>query len=70
MLLKLKSSNHNVAVKLIASAKDLEMIARHKEPKIRAVEGWRFEVFGKDASRLKNGEISLSFDKNGLCIKS
>ena len=69
LLLKLKSSSHNVAVKLIASAKDLEMIARHKEPNVRAIEGWRYEVFGKDALRLKNGEISLSFDKNGLCIK-
>ena len=69
LLLKLKSSIHNVAVKLIASAKDLEMIARHKEPKVRAIEGWRYEIFGKDALRLKNGEISLSFDKNGLCIK-
>ena len=69
LLLKLKSSIHNVAVKLIASAKDLEMIARHKEPKVRAIEGWRYEIFGEDALRLKNGEISLSFDKNGLCIK-
>ena len=56
-------------MKLIASAKDLEMIARHKEPNIRAIEGWRDEIFGQDALRLKNGEISLSFDKNGLCIK-
>ena len=69
LLLKLKSSTHNVAVKLIASAKDLEMIARHKEPNIRAIEGWRYKIFGEDALRLKNGEISLSFDKNGLCIK-
>ncbi len=53
----------------INAAKDLEMIARHKEPKVRAIEGWRYEIFGEDALRLKNGEISLSFDKNGLCIK-
>jgi len=66
VLLKFNASYHNVATKLIASSKDIEMIARHEKPKIRALEGWRFEIFGEDALKLKNGEISLTFNEDGL----
>ena len=66
VLLKFNASFHNVATKLIASSKDIEMIARHEKPKIRALEGWRFQIFGKDALKLKNGEISLTFNNDGL----
>ncbi|MDC3081523.1 ribonuclease D [Paracoccaceae bacterium] len=66
VLLKFNASYHNVATKLIASSKDIEMIARHEKPKIRALEGWRFEIFGEDALKLKNGEISLAFNDDGL----
>ena len=46
-----------MATKLIASSKDIEMIARHEKPNVRALEGWRFEIFGENALKLKNGEI-------------
>ena len=66
VLLKFNASYHNVATKLIASSKDIEMIARHKKPNIRALEGWRYKIFGEDALKLKNGEISLTFNDAGL----
>ncbi len=66
VLLKFNASYHNVATKLIASSKDIEMIARHEKPNIKALEGWRFKIFGEDALKLKNGEISLAFNENGL----
>ena len=66
VLLKFNASCHNVATKLIASSKDIEMIARHENPNVRALEGWRFKIFGEDALKLKNGEISLTFNDNGL----
>ena len=68
VLLKFNASCHNVATKLIASSKDIEMIARHEKPNIRALEGWRFKIFGEDALKLKNGEISLTFNETGLHI--
>jgi len=70
VLLKFNASHHNVATKLIASSKDIEMIARHKKPNIRALEGWRYKIFGEDALKLKNGEISLAFNENGLHLVS
>jgi ribonuclease D len=60
MLLKIQSSEHEVASKLIASVSDLEKLAMHNTPDIPAMKGWRYEVFGKDAVALKNGEIALS----------
>ncbi|MDC3075731.1 ribonuclease D [Paracoccaceae bacterium] len=66
VLLKFNASYHNVATKLIASSKDIEMIARHEKPNIKALEGWRFKIFGEDALKLKNGEISLAFNQDGL----
>ena len=66
VLLKFNATHHNVATKLIASSKDIEMIARHENPNVRALEGWRFKIFGEDALKLKNGEISLTFNDNGL----
>ena len=66
VLLKFNASFHKVATKLIASSKDIEMIARHENPNVRALEGWRFKIFGEDALKLKNGEISLTFNDEGL----
>ena len=46
------------------------MIARHEKPNIRALEGWRYKIFGEDALKLKNGEISLAFNQDGLKLVS
>lgn len=70
VLLKFNATHHNVATKLIASSKDIEMIARHEKPNIRALEGWRYKIFGEDALKLKNGEISLAFNQDGLKLVS
>jgi ribonuclease D len=48
-----------VAPRLVASGDDIEKIALQDTPKIPAMKGWRFEVFGKDAQALKDGQISL-----------
>ena len=60
VLLKAAAARHRVAAKLIADAEDLEAIAVAKEPDIPALKGWRRELFGDDALRLKRGEIALA----------
>ncbi len=60
VLLKARSEETGVAPKLIASAADLEEIAAMNEPDVPAMHGWRREVFGDDAMKLKRGEIALS----------
>lgn len=60
VLLKLKCDEHKVAQKLIASSSDIEAIAANDGADVRALHGWRLEVFGNDAIRLKKGEIALT----------
>ncbi|MBA3324262.1 MAG: ribonuclease D, partial [Rhodobacteraceae bacterium] len=44
------------------SGADLDAIAGEEAPDVPALRGWRFELFGRDALRLKAGEIALSAD--------
>lgn len=59
VLLKAKSDNAGVATKLIASVADLEKIALSDEAEVEALQGWRRQLFGDDALKLKRGEIAL-----------
>ena len=61
VLLKMKSEDSHVATKLLASAADIELIATFGEKAdVKALKGWRREVFGDDALRLRAGEVSLA----------
>lgn len=66
LLLKINSSQNEVAAKLIANAKDLEKIALDNYEDILCMQGWRFEIFGKDALALKEGKISLGLKDNKI----
>jgi ribonuclease D len=59
VLLKSCAENTGVASKLIASAGDLDALAAG-DRNIGALDGWRFEVFGKTALELCDGKIGLS----------
>ena len=58
VLLKSCSESSGVASKLIASAGDLDALAAG-DRSINALNGWRFEVFGKSALELCDGKIGL-----------
>lgn len=68
MLLKVQSTEHEVAPKLIASQSDLEAIALEKRADVPALKGWRYEIFGRDALALKNGELAIGL-KDDKVIK-
>ena len=59
VLLKAKSDNAGVATKLIANVADLEKIALSDDAEVDALHGWRRQLFGEDALKLKRGEIAL-----------
>ncbi|MBU2125979.1 MAG: ribonuclease D [Alphaproteobacteria bacterium] len=59
VLLKAKSDNAGVATKLLANVADLEKIALDDEADVDALKGWRRQLFGDDALKLKRGEIAL-----------
>lgn len=60
VLLRLKSEEHEVAQKLIANVSDLEQIAADDNAAVAALQGWRRDVFGADALRLKHGHLALA----------
>ena len=62
VLLKARAEDAGVAAKLIATVADLEKIAATDEASTPALQGWRREVFGEDALRLKRGELALVLD--------
>ena len=66
VLLKQRCEDFQVAQKLVASADDLEAIAAADNAPVRALSGWRREVFGKDALALKHGELALTAGKNRI----
>lgn len=67
VLLKAAAARHRVAPRLIAGSEDLETIATEDEPDVAAVRGWRRELFGEDAMRLKRGEVALGI-RNGEIV--
>ena len=62
VLLKARAEDAGVAAKLIATVSDLEKIASDSPEDAAALQGWRREVFGEDALRLKRGELALMLD--------
>ena len=64
VLLKYSTDHYNIAPRLIASSDDLELLATDDNAPIRALQGWRREIFGDIALKLKSGEIGLAV-KNG-----
>jgi ribonuclease D len=68
LLLKIKADKYNVAAKLIATAGDLEIIARSSDPNVPALEGWRREVFGNAALALKEGKVAIGIQNNRICL--
>ena len=63
VLLRAVADELAVAPKLIATASDLEAIAANDDADCQIMHGWRREVFGNKALRLKHGEIALSIQK-------
>lgn len=60
VLLKAIAAKNGVAPKLIASTNDLEKLALNDNADIPALNGWRYELFGLPALRIKRGELLLT----------
>ena len=59
VLLKAKTDEYDVAPKLIAAAADLDALAAGQRD-VRALKGWRRDVFGNDAIKLCEGQVGLA----------
>ncbi len=68
VLLKSAAARHGVAPRLIADASDLEQLARHENPHVPALQGWRRDLFGADALSLKRGELALTLKDGDVTV--
>jgi ribonuclease D len=63
VLLRMTAERHAVASKVIATVDDLEEIAANDAADVPALRGWRRELFGDAALKLKRGELALAIEK-------
>ena len=68
VLLKARCEGSDVAVKLVATVDDLERIACDDNADVPALSGWRKELFGADALRLKHGELALGLSPDSKSV--
>ncbi len=69
LLLKTKAETHDVAQKLIASSDDIEAIALSDSSNVPALHGWRRELFGADALKLKHGGLAIGLSPDGKAVE-
>lgn len=69
LLLMVKASEHKIAERLITNVDDLDFYAAGKTNKVNFLNGWRYDVFGKYAEMLKNGNISLKYNPTNFAIE-
>ncbi|MGJ8583470.1 MAG: ribonuclease D [Marinosulfonomonas sp.] len=67
VMLKAKSENTGVAAKLIANASELDQIAAGLRD-VKALSGWRKQVFGSDALKLCDGKVGLAVRGNSVSV--
>jgi ribonuclease D len=68
VLLKAAAERHGVAPRLIAGSEELELLARDPKARVKALQGWRRELFGEDAIAIAEGRMALAV-RQGSVVK-
>lgn len=68
LLLKVRAKEADVAPRLVARSDDLEALAAGTR-KLPILEGWRYDLFGKDALALVEGRLAFTV-RNGKMVMS
>lgn len=67
LLLKLVTEEHKVAARIVATSDDIEkIVAEQDKTGIPAMQGWRFELFGKKALAMLAGQIGIKIDNGAI----
>ena len=69
VFLKMICEQTGVAQKLIANAADIDQIAAFgQDANVEAMKGWRYELFGEAAVKLRNGEMGLAIKNKKVVL--
>ncbi len=70
LLLKIRAKEADVAPKLIARSDDLEALAAGVRDGLPILDGWRFDIFGRDALALIEGRLGFTVKDGKLAMTS
>jgi ribonuclease D len=65
LLLKIRTREIDVAARLLTRSEELEALAAGVR-KLPVLDGWRYEVFGRDALELVEGRLGFGVEKGRL----
>ncbi len=68
VLLRMTCELHGVAAKVVATVDDLEKIASSENAEVPALKGWRRELFGEAALKLKRGDTALAVQDGRIVL--
>jgi len=66
VFLKARADELGIAAKLLASSSELDALAGEDDPQVPALQGWRYEIFGRDALRIRDGAVALGVGRAGI----
>ncbi|GGB94499.1 ribonuclease D [Novosphingobium endophyticum] len=66
LLLKIRAREIDVAARLLSRTDELEMLAAGVRKNLAVLQGWRYEVFGRDALDLVEGKLAFAVENGKL----
>lgn len=69
LLLRIVSQQQGVVARLIASEKDLHLLGAFMDKECSLLSGWRNQIFGQKALKLRNGSLSIHYNPKNKNIE-
>ncbi len=69
LLLRIKAQEHKIVPHMLACDNDLKMFCQHRDNYLPNKHEWQNDIFWKDASKIKTGQIAISYDQKTNSIK-
>lgn len=66
LLLKIRAREIDVAARLLTRSDELEMLAAGVRKNLTMLQGWRYDIFGKDALDLVEGKLAFAVENGRL----
>lgn len=68
LALKITAEQEGIAARIIANAADIESIAAGNSNQVKTLNGWRRQLFGETALKLKAGKLAIGLRKGKAAI--
>lgn len=69
LLLKIVAQEERIVPKMLASEDDLKNFCCRSNVELPFMQGWRYDIFGNRAEKLRQGSISITYDATAKKIK-